>query len=120
MTHNRESPEFLGRFTNQSWHIGAASARGSPLPSLQPMSPSRRLLEAALTSAVLVSGTFGAIALTTKLFGDRCWPQRYGGFLVGIAVFVQGYVYANKEFFSKPSKFGLTREQRVLHQVYVV
>jgi hypothetical protein len=80
----------------------------------------RRNIEFLATTAALVFGTFGAIALTTKLFGDRCWPPRFGGLLVGCAVFAQGYVYANQEFFSKPSNYGLTREQRVLHQVYVV
>jgi len=80
----------------------------------------RQLAEIALTSAVLVFGTQAAIALTTKIAGDYCWPERFGGFLVGFAVLVQGYVYANRESFSRLSKHGLTREQRVMHQVYVV
>lgn len=84
------------------------------------MLQARRFFESVLTALILTFSTFGAIWLTTKLFGDRCWPQRYGGILVGVAVFFQGYVYANEEYFSKPSKYGLTREKRVMHQVYVV
>jgi hypothetical protein len=80
----------------------------------------RQILESAVTSALLVFGTSAAIAATTKIVGDYCWPPRFGGFLVGIAVFVQGYMWAHPESFRKITGNGLTREQRVLHQVYVV
>ena len=80
----------------------------------------RRVAESVMTSALLVFGTFAGSALATKLFGVYCWPTRFGGLLVGIAVLAQGIVYANREYFSKRSKYNLTREQRVLHQVYVI
>ena len=84
------------------------------------MTNTQQLIDGSLTSAVMVFGSFGLIAAATWLFGDHCWPPRLGGLLVGISVFVQGYVYANHDAFSKPSKYGLTREQRVLHKVYLL
>lgn len=80
----------------------------------------QRWLDSAITSTVMVSGSFSIIALLTKYVGDYCWPERFGGLLVGAAVFVQAYIYANHAEFSRVSKYGLTREQRWLHKVYII
>lgn len=96
------------------------ASRVGLIQALCRMTRTQRWVESSATSAVMVLVTFGLIAITTLIFGDKCWPPRFGGLLVGIAVFVQAYVYANQDYFSQMSKYGLTREQRVLHKVYVV
>lgn len=71
-----------------------------------------------ITGLVTTFGSIGVIALATILFGDHCWPPRVGGTMVGIAVFIQGYVYAHKKRFSKVTGNGLTIEQRILSKTY--
>lgn len=80
----------------------------------------QRWLDSAITAAGIVLGSFAAIALLTRFVGDYCWPERFGGLLVGVAVFLQAHVYANHADFSNISKHGLTREQRWLHKVYLI
>jgi hypothetical protein len=44
-----------------------------------------------------------------------CWLPRLGGCLVGISVFLQGYLSVNDDKFSDPWQFGLTKAQFYLH-----
>lgn len=65
---------------------------------------------------------YGTQALTyglTMLFGDHCWGPRIGGVLVGLAVFLQGLVYAHGDDMQRLLRSGITLEQRLLHVVYV-
>jgi len=40
--------------------------------------------------------------------------------MIGIAIFVQGYVAANPDDFAEEDRFRITRERRVMHMVYFV
>jgi hypothetical protein len=79
----------------------------------------RQAITSTLIGFAIVNGTMLVVAALTMLFGDRCWAPRVGGILVGLAVFVQAYAYANEERFSRKLRSGLTLEQRTLHVVYV-
>lgn len=69
--------------------------------------------------AVLVCGlSFGASELLMYLYPEICWTPRIGGSLVGISVFLQGYVFANPDKFQRPLKSEIILEQSVMHVVY--
>ena len=67
----------------------------------------------------MVLGTFLVANLCNYLWPQYCWLPRLGGLLVGFAVFAQGYVWAHPEEFSRRRVDGLTKEQVVIHMVYV-
>ena len=73
-----------------------------------------------LVGAFLTFGTFGFCALLTIVFGDHCWPPRIGGVLVGLSVFLQGYVWAHPDQFQRELRTRHTTEQLAVHAVYVV
>ena len=73
-----------------------------------------------LVGGFLTFGTFGISALLTVVFGDHCWPPRIGGVLVGLSVFLQGYLWAHPEQFQRELRTGHTTEQLAMHAVYVV
>jgi hypothetical protein len=77
------------------------------------------LIWSTLVAAALTLGTFGSAALLTLAFGDRCWPPRIGGILVGLSVFLQGYCWAHPEDFQRVLRTGHTTEQLTTHSVYV-
>lgn len=59
--------------------------------------------------------TFAYSDVLTFLWPSVCWPPRVGGSLVGVAVFIQGYVGVNAESFSISWRWGLTRDQIYLY-----
>lgn len=73
-----------------------------------------------LIGGLLAFGCFSLAAILTLLFGDRCWPPRIGGILVGLSVFLQGYAWAHPEQFRKVVRTGHTTEQLAMQAVYVV
>ncbi|MBU2499978.1 hypothetical protein KJ682_01480 [bacterium] len=76
------------------------------------------MIYSAILSALLVFGSFGLASLLTSLVGDIGWPGRIGGTLVGMAVFLQGYMFANPEKFTRKLSSGITLKQRLMHIVY--
>lgn len=60
------------------------------------------------------------VFLFTLVDPSTQWTTRVGGLMIGLAVFMQGYVWANPEKFSKRLISGLTLEQRIIHISYVV
>ena|ERR1700690_1202933 len=76
------------------------------------------MIYSAILSALLVFGSFGLAALLTAFAGDICWAPRIGGTLVGLAVFLQGYMFANPEKFTRTLTSGIRLEQRIMHIVY--
>jgi hypothetical protein len=60
---------------------------------------------------LIVSGTFLLTIFLSIAWPSICWLPRVGGTLVGIAVFIQGYVYANNDDFQSILAWKLTREQ---------
>jgi len=79
----------------------------------------KRFFVNSLIGLAFVNVTMLLVVALTKAFGDYCWAPRLGGLIVGMAVFAQGYAYANSERFSRRLASGLTVEQRLLHVVYV-
>lgn len=73
-----------------------------------------------LIGSVLMFGTFGLAELLTLVAGDHCWAPRIGGVLVGLSVFLQGYVWANPHQFQRFVRSGHTYEQVAVQAVYVV
>ncbi len=73
------------------------------------------MMVSALLAALLVFGSFAATALLTFLFGDICWAPRIGATLVGAAVFLQGYIFADPDHFSRKLNSGITLQQRLMH-----
>jgi hypothetical protein len=73
-----------------------------------------------LVGGVLTFGTFGLAQLFTLVIGDYCWAPRIGGVLVGLSVFLQGYIWANPQQFQRTIHTGHTHEQVAIHAVYVV
>jgi hypothetical protein len=69
-------------------------------------------------SITIVLGTFAISAILTTVAPSICWTPRIGGTLVGLAVFVQGYIFANTEKFQRKLKSGITLEQRLMHIVF--
>jgi hypothetical protein len=67
----------------------------------------------------MVLGTFLLANLLNFLWPQYCWLPRLGGLLVGLAVFTQGFVWAHPKKFSRVRANGLTREQAVIHIMYV-
>jgi len=64
---------------------------------------------------VIVAASFMASRLLALAWPTVLWLPRIGGTLVGLAVFFQGYVGVNQEKFDVLWRWGLTREQVVLH-----
>src|SRR5690606_29300687 len=63
-----------------------------------------------------VTLTLYSVSMLCAFFWPNiCWLPRVGGCLVGISVAVQGYVSVNRDKFSVPWRWGLTREQFYLH-----
>ncbi|TRO17237.1 hypothetical protein EQ836_01625 [Ectopseudomonas mendocina] len=69
----------------------------------------------AIITISVFATTFAISNICTFLWPNICWLPRVGGSLVGIAVFIQGYVSVNPEKFSVAWRWGLTREQVYLH-----
>lgn len=72
-----------------------------------------------IVGAILTCGTFGASAILTLIFGDICWPTRVGAIIIGAAVFLQGYIAADPERFSRGLPDGTTLQQRLQQVSYV-
>lgn len=79
----------------------------------------KRSLVSVVLGLCVVYGTQAGVYGLTMLFGDYCWGPRIGGVLVGLAVFLQGLVYAHADRMQRRLRSGLTLEQRLLHVVYV-
>jgi len=62
-----------------------------------------------------VAATFALSRLLSFAWPTVSWLPRIGGTLVGVAVFVQGYVGVNQERFDVLWRWGFTREQVMLH-----
>jgi hypothetical protein len=62
----------------------------------------------ALLAIALAFGTPILCVLVTLLFGELCWPQRIGAVYVGAAVFMQGYIAADSDRFSRKLSDGST------------
>lgn len=61
-----------------------------------------------ILAIALTFGTPILCVLVTLLFGEMCWPQRIGAVYVGAAVFMQGYIGADPDRFSRMLKDGNT------------
>jgi len=61
-----------------------------------------------LIAIVLAFGTPILCVLVTLLFGELCWPQRIGAVYVGAAVFMQGFLAADPDRFSRTLSDGNT------------
>ncbi|KAF1723125.1 hypothetical protein CSC75_01180 [Pseudoxanthomonas wuyuanensis] len=66
-------------------------------------------------AALLTFGTFALCALLTVVAGDICWPPRLGAVLVGGAVFLQGFIFADPDRFTRKLRSGITLQQRIMH-----
>lgn len=69
----------------------------------------------AILANTTVIAAFTYSSVLNFLWPEVCWTPRVGGLMVGIAVFMQGYVSVNKGKFSADWRWGLTREQAHLH-----
>lgn len=76
------------------------------------------MLFSLILSIILVATSFGISAILTVMFPEICWTPRIGGILVGVAVFLQGYVFANPNKFTRTLRSQITLEQRVMHIAY--
>jgi hypothetical protein len=83
------------------------------------MSKFSRIIKSSAIAFIIVFGSFGAIAAITHYFGDLCWAPRIGGTMIGIVVFVQGYIAANLGRFSRKDGEGIAQEQHIMHFVYL-
>jgi hypothetical protein len=72
----------------------------------------------AIVSAATFSITFATSVILMQIFPEICWLPRVGGVLVGLSVFMQGYMHANICRFRTPRRWGLTREQVYAHVSY--
>lgn len=70
-------------------------------------------------AATLFIISFGTTAGLMLVNSELCWAPRIGGTIVGLSVFLQGYMFANPEKFQGILSSGITKEQRVMHIVYV-
>ena len=61
-----------------------------------------------LLAVVLAFGTPALCVLTTSIFGELCWPQRIGALYVGATVFMQGFIAANPDRFTRVLRDGNT------------
>ena len=80
----------------------------------------KRVLYSAIVAAILCSIGFGVSAGLTLLFPEVCWTPRVGGSLVGMAVFLQGYMFANPDKFSRILSNGITLQKWFMPIVYMV
>jgi hypothetical protein len=72
----------------------------------------------AIVSTATFVITFSSSVIFMQLFPGICWLPRIGGILVGLSVFMQGYMHANIDRFRIPWRWGLTREQVYAHVSY--
>ena len=63
----------------------------------------------------MVIGSFSYASVLNILWPEICWTPRIGGLLVGIAVFMQGYVAVNDDKFNVRWLWRLSRGQAHLH-----
>jgi hypothetical protein len=75
----------------------------------------RTVLASVAVTATYFVVTAIAIALTSSRWSDVCWPPRIGGLEVGIAVLLQGYMYARRDEFQRVIWTGRTVEQTIMH-----
>ena len=52
------------------------------------------------------------------MFPAVCWTPRIGGTLVGLAVLLQGHIWANPGKYRRLLASRITFEQRLMHIVY--
>ena len=69
----------------------------------------------AIMGTTIFIATFSTSIVFTYFWSNICWLPRFGGLLVGMAVFIQGYMAVNIEKFSIPWRWGLSREQAYSH-----
>lgn len=74
----------------------------------------------ALLAVVLAFGTPVLCVLITLLFGELCWPQRVGAVYVGAAVFMQGFLGADQDRFSRKLSDGNTLAKHVNQSSFTV
>ncbi len=74
----------------------------------------------ALVAFVLAFGTPVFCVLVTLWFGELCWPQRIGAVYVGAAVFMQGFLSADPDRFSRPLSDGNTLGMHLNQSSYTV
>lgn len=73
-----------------------------------------RTYPALLTGTILLT-SFSVSNILTALWPQICWIPRVGGILVGISVFIHGYIHVNKDKFDTPWRWGLSRDQIYTH-----
>ncbi|WHI46107.1 hypothetical protein [Microbulbifer sp. VAAF005] len=61
----------------------------------------------------------GASTFAEGINSEACWSPRFGGLLVGLAVLMQGYAYANPDTFNAVLSNGTTLEQWTHHAIYI-
>ena len=88
-------------------HAVAASLWVGLTPALGLMNKMIRFYPTLLAIA-LTFGTPILCVLVTLLFSELCWPQRVGAVYVGAAVFMQGYIAADPDRFSRKLSDGIT------------
>ena len=69
----------------------------------------------AILTLCILAATFATSNVFTALWPHICWIPRFGGALVGVAVFIPGYISVNREKFDVPWRWGLTRDQAYSH-----
>lgn len=60
----------------------------------------------------------GASTIAEAINPDICWLPRFGAVLVGLAVFMQGYAYANPDKLNAVLSNETTLRQWIHHAVY--
>lgn len=69
---------------------------------------------------VLAFGTPALCALATHTLGELCWPQRIGALYVGMCVFIQGFLAADPERFSRVLGDGTSLRQHLNQASFTV
>ena len=73
-----------------------------------------------MLAGVICSLGFGLSALLAVLIPGICWTPRIGGLLVGFAVFIQAYMFANPNKFNHTFNNKITIKQYITHVIYVL
>ena len=75
---------------------------------------SYRTYPAVLSTATVLSA-FSLSIFLGAVWPEICWLPRIGGTLVGLSVFIHGYIHVNKDRFEEAWRWGLTRDQAYTH-----
>lgn len=64
--------------------------------------------------------SLGLPELLSRFLPGICWSPRVGGLMIGCAVLIQGYIFANPNKFVVLLASGHTLEQRFMQVVYMI